>query len=100
MAAATGFAAGRGLGQYKVVHFVPRLRDLLRGVTGEPVEQQIQDLLNQQATEGWHFVAYQSAHVSIKTGCLKKLLNLIPVMNLGGPEGEGTHDYDIVIFKR
>ena len=75
---------------YKVIHFLPRLTGGVFGAKGEPIETQLNKVISQQATEGWDFVSYQTAHALVKAGCLSALL---------GRKDEVIF-YDILIFAK
>lgn len=76
---------------YKVVHFVPKLEHgVLGGAKGAAVEQQVQDLLNQNASQGWELVDYDAVHVHVAAGCLAGLFG----------KKDQTIEYDIMIFAK
>lgn len=75
---------------YKVVHFTPHLEAGVFSTTGAPINEQIEGVIRQYASEGWEFVTYQTAHAQVKPGCL------------GGLFGakEQTVFLDILIFSK
>ena len=75
---------------YRVIGFVAEFKGGLLGAKGDPIEQQMQAIINRQASEGWSFVGLQTAHYSIKPGCLAGLF--------GKPEEQGS--YDVLVFEK
>ncbi len=75
---------------YKVVHFMPKLKGGVFSTRGEAIESQLSDMINSHAAEGWQFVSYQTAHVAIAAGCLASLF---------GRKNEYA-EYDILIFEK
>lgn len=76
--------------KFKVVHFVPKLKGGIISAKGVPVEKQVEDVINQHTSEGWEFVSYQTAHVSIAPGCLASFIG----------RKEAFLYYDIMLFSR
>jgi hypothetical protein len=75
---------------YNVIHFVPQLQGGVFSNKGTPIEQQLTDVINQQAAGGWEFVTYQTSHVRVQPGCLAGLLG----------QKEQILYYDVMIFSR
>ena len=75
---------------YSVIHFIAKMKGGVLSTKGEPVEKQVQDIINQQASSGWEFVSFQTAHVAVSPGCLAALM---------GRKEEIMH-YDIMIFSK
>lgn len=59
---------------YQVVSFVPKVEGGVFADSGEKIEKQIADVINQQAAAGWEFVSYQTSHVVVKPGCIAGLI--------------------------
>jgi hypothetical protein len=59
--------------EYKVLPFIGQLKSGLFGVvlqSAADVSKQLEAVINQQANEGWEFVALNDVNVEIKPGCL------------------------------
>lgn len=76
--------------KFKVVRFSPSLIGGILKTKGAPVEKQIEDVINQYISEGWEFVSYQTAHVSVAPGCLASLIG----------RKEAFLYYDVMLFSR
>ena len=75
---------------YKVIHFTPTMKSGLLSAKGEAIENQLATIINEQASDGWEFVSYQTSHVEVSPGCLASLF---------GRKTDHTY-YDIMIFAK
>jgi hypothetical protein len=73
--------------QYRVVPFIGRISS---GQTADLVAQQLEAVIQQQASEGWEFHSVTDVTIEVKPGCLAGLL--------GGEVSYQT--YNQVIFRR
>lgn len=76
--------------EYKVIHFLPKMKSNMFSTEGASIESQVQDAINREAQGGWAFVSYQTAHAIVKPGCLAGLIG----------KKEEVLSYDIIIFSK
>jgi len=78
---------------YKVVA-IPRDVEMMRGVSGptpaERVAGYVEQVINQQAQEGWEFYRMDTVNITEKPGCLGQLLG----------QKEATFAYNLLIFRK
>ena len=76
---------------YRVIPFVANVANLQRGQGGAVAAQQLEELINQNAAQGWHYVGFEKVEtwVNGSSGCF----------GLGATAGHMTF-YSLVIFRR
>jgi hypothetical protein len=77
--------------QYLAVPFLGNVQRGFFGIQGpDVVSQQLQDMINQYASQGWEYYHIATVYVSISTGCLASLLGI----------KSGSAEINQVVFRR
>ena len=75
---------------YRVVSFTPQFTGGVFSAKGEPIAQQLENVIKKEAADGWEFISYQSVHGVVNPGCLAGLI---------GRKQEIVY-YDVLIFSK
>ena len=73
--------------KYRVIPFIGKIKG--KQTSGD-VSDQLEDLLNEGAKEGWEFVQVNNVNIEVQPGCIKGLF---------GATASYVH-YDMAVFKK
>jgi len=73
--------------KYRVVPFIGKVKN---NQSSKDVSDQLEQLLNQGAEEGWEFVQINNVNIQVQPGCLAGVM---------GAKAEYVH-YDMAVFRK